>query len=48
MSYVKLNLKNGETLNENHLAHIESGIVANETELATKAAKSEIPDISNL
>ncbi len=48
MAYTKLNLKNGEKLNATHLAHIESGIAANETELAKKAAKSDIPDVSGL
>lgn len=48
MSYSKLNLKNGEKLNEMHLAHIEEGIAAAEAELANKAAKTDIPDISKL
>ena len=48
MSYSKLNLKNGQKLNETHLAHIEQGIIANEAELGKKAAKSDIPDISGL
>ena len=46
MAYTKLNLKNGEKLNATHLAHIESGIAANEAELVKKAAKSDIPDVS--
>ena len=48
MSYSKLNLKNGQTLDQTHLAHIEDGIVATEVELAKKAAKSDIPDVSGL
>ena len=48
MAYIKLNLENGQKLNATHLAHIESGIAMNEAELAKKAAKSDIPDISNL
>ena len=47
MSYSKLNLKNGEKLNEIHLAHIEEGIAATEAELANKAAKTDIPDVSD-
>lgn len=48
MAYSKLNLKNGQKLTATHLAHIESGIAANEAELTKKAAKSDIPDVSNL
>lgn len=48
MAYSKLNLKNGQKLTATHLAHIESGIAANESELIKKAAKSDIPDVSNL
>ena len=48
MAYSKLNLKNGQKLNETHLAHIEAGIAATEAELVNKAAKSDIPDVSNL
>lgn len=48
MSYSKLNLKNGQKLNQTHLAHIEDGIAATEAELVKKAAKSDIPDISGL
>ena len=46
MAYIKLNLENGQKLNATHLAHIESGIAMNEAELAKKAAKSDIPDIT--
>lgn len=48
MAYSKLNLKNGQKLTATHLAHIESGIATNEAELIKKAAKSDIPDVSNL
>lgn len=46
MAYSKLNLRNGQKLNQDHLAHIENGIVANEAELAKKASQSDIPDVS--
>lgn len=48
MSYSKLNLKNGQKLDQTHLAHIEDGIAATEAELVKKAAKSDIPDVSGL
>lgn len=48
MGYSKLNLKNGTKLTEQHLAHIEAGIAANDSELAKKASKTDIPDVSGL
>lgn len=48
MSYNRLNLKNGQKWTQDHIAHLENGIVANENELAKKALKTDIPDISNL
>lgn len=37
MSYNKLNLKNGDTLTAEHIAHIESGIEATDSEVAELA-----------
>lgn len=48
MSYNKLNLKNGQKWTQEHIAHLENGIVSVENEIAIKANKADIPDISNL
>lgn len=48
MAYSKLNLKNGQKWTQDHIAHIEAGIIANEAELEKKALKTDIPDISGL
>jgi len=40
MAYTKLNLKNGTVLDENHLAHVESGLslVANQVDTLMNAS----------
>ena len=48
MSYNRLNLKNGQKWTEDHIAHLEDGIISVETEISNKADKVDIPDISNL
>lgn len=45
--YKRLNLKNGQKWTENHVSHLEDGIVANENELMKKVSKEDLPDVSN-
>lgn len=47
MKYKRLNLKNGQKWAEQHIAHLEDGIIANENELMTKVSKEDLPDVSN-